>query len=146
MRIIDWSSDVCSSDLLFQELVVTRATAALNDWQAVEYGRLESDDGIATNAWVRDGDDLILAEQVTGTGAGTRLPDVSFYDRSGGRPVAVVTAEHGRPAQGGCLLEEVERFAVRATRAARPPSTLIARGIEPEQSPLADAVAPRKAS
>src|SRR3546814_1724234 len=54
---------------LFQELVVTRATAALNDWQAVEYGRLESDDGIATNAWVRDGDDLILAEQVTGTGA-----------------------------------------------------------------------------
>src|SRR3546814_15612774 len=81
MRISDWSSDVCSSDLaagisahqiiapliaasvaiaafafLFQELVVTRATAALNDWQAVEYGRLESDDGIATNAWVRDSD------------------------------------------------------------------------------------------
>src|SRR3546814_4699262 len=74
---------------LFQELVVTRATAALNDWQAVEYGRLESDDGIATNAWVRDGDDLILAEQVTGTGAGTRLHDVSLYDRSGGRLVAV---------------------------------------------------------
>src|SRR3546814_5532485 len=98
MRISDWSSDVCSSDLaagisahqiiapliaasvaiaafafLFQELVVTRATAALNDWQAVEYGRLESDDGIATNAWVRDSDDLIIAEQVTGTGAGTRL-------------------------------------------------------------------------
>src|SRR3546814_4345129 len=50
---------------LFQELVVTRATAALNDWQAVEYGRLESDDGIATNAWVRDGDDLRSEEHTS---------------------------------------------------------------------------------
>lgn len=123
---------------LFQELVVTRATAALNDWQAVEYGRLESDDGIATNAWVRDGDDLILAEQVTGTGAGTRLHDVSLYDRSGGRLVAVVTAESGRPAEGGWLLEQVERFDVGAPSAARSSRMLIARGVEPDQFTLAD--------
>ena len=123
---------------LFQELVVTRATAALNDWQAVEYGRLESDDGIATNAWVRDGDDLILAEQVTGSGAGTRLHDVSLYDRSGGRLGAVITAERGRPTEGGWLLEEVERFDVGATSAVRAPSMLIARGVEPDQFTLAD--------
>src|SRR3546814_7162687 len=119
-------------------MVAPPAPAALNDWQDVESGRLERDDGIATNAWVRVGDDLILAEQGTGTGGGTRLHDVSLYDRSGGRLVAVVTAERGRPAQGGWLLEEVERFDVGATRAVRAPSTLIARGIEPDQFTLAD--------
>src|SRR3546814_15095141 len=126
-------------------MVAPPAPAALNDWQDVESGRLERDDGIATNAWVRVGDDLILAEQVTGTGAGTRLHDVSLYDRSGGRLVAVVTAERGRPAQGGWLLEEVERFDVGATRAVRAPSPLIARGLEPDQFTLADVRADEQA-
>ena len=61
---------------------------------------------------MRAGDDLIRAGQVTGAGAGTRLHDVSLYDRAGGRLVAIVTAERARPAEGGWRLEEVERFDV----------------------------------
>ena len=39
---------------------MTRATAALNDWTAVDYGEVPPSSGVSTNVWVRDGDDLIL--------------------------------------------------------------------------------------
>ena len=123
---------------LFSETIVTRATAKLNDWQAVDYGPLAPGDGVAANAWVRAGDDLIRAGQVTGAGAGTRLHDVSLYDRAGGRLVAIVTAERARPAEGGWRLEEVERFDVVTTATTSAPSLVAARGVTPDQFTLAD--------
>jgi lipopolysaccharide export system permease protein len=129
---------VAGATFVFQERIVTRATAALNDWQAVEYGPLERGSGIATNSWVRDGDDLILAERVTGTGAATRLHDVSLYDRAGGRLMFVVTADGARPAEGGWRLENVERFDVASTTVTRQPAMLVARGVSPNQFTLAD--------
>ncbi|PWG03803.1 LPS export ABC transporter permease LptG [Sphingosinicella humi] len=129
---------IAGISFIFNERVVTRATATLNDWQAVKYGPLESSNGITTNAWVRDGDDLILAERVTGSGAGTRLHDISLFDRSGGRLIAVITAERARPADGGWLLEEVERFDVNTTTAVQSPTMIAARGVEPDQFTLSD--------
>ncbi|HEV2747817.1 MAG TPA: LPS export ABC transporter permease LptG [Allosphingosinicella sp.] len=123
---------------MFQERIVTRATAALNDWQAVEYGRVPPGTGISSNVWVRHGDDLILVRQVTGRGAATRLHGVSLYQRRGETLAAVITAARGRPADGGWRIEEVERFDVGRTTAERLPALVVARGVEPDQFALSN--------
>src|SRR3546814_17066721 len=43
----------------FNDRIVARASATLDQWKAVEYGPLPIDRGDRTNVWVRDGDDLI---------------------------------------------------------------------------------------
>lgn len=123
---------------VFQERMVTRATAALNTWQAVDYAELQAGTGIAANVWVRHEDDLILARQVGGRGAGTRLTGVSIYERTGGTLDSIVTAKSGRPAEGAWLLEDVERFDVAGTQVSTQPSLLAARGVEPNEFTLAD--------
>ena len=88
----------------FQERVVTRATASLRAWEAVEYGPVPRETGIQNNIWVRENDDLIFASVVSGRGERTRLLGVKIYERTGGTLQAMITAKAGRPAQGGWLL------------------------------------------
>ena len=120
----------------FQERVVTRATATLNAWQAVEYGEVPRGTGISTNVWVRRGDDLVHAERVVGRGPATRLEDVTIYGRSGETLSTVVTAARAVPAGDGWRLTEVERFEVEGGRAERLPELTAGAGIEPEQFAL----------
>jgi lipopolysaccharide export system permease protein len=68
----------------FNERIVTRATASLDAWQDVNYGPVPRGHPNPSNIWVRDGDDIIHADQVTGKGAGVRLKGVTVYDRDGG--------------------------------------------------------------
>lgn len=132
------SFGIAAFTFVFQERVVTRATATLNDWQAVDYGHVPKASGVVTNAWVRDGDDLILARQVTGRGAETRLHGVSIYDRTGGTLVSIVTAARGRPVDGGWRLEDVRKFDVANTGETRLPSMMAADGVQPREFTLAD--------
>src|SRR5258706_3098431 len=73
----------------FNDRVVSRATATLNQWQKVDYGPLPIDRGDRANVWVRDGDDLIEVGQIKGRGDAARLGDVTLYDRAGGNLVAI---------------------------------------------------------
>jgi lipopolysaccharide export system permease protein len=129
---------VAAAAFFFQERVVTRATATLNAWQAVEYGPVPTGSRVSSNVWVRRGDDLILARQVSGRGSGTRLRGVTIYARTGETLSALITAPRARPAEGGWLLEEVERFDVARTRTERLPTLLVARGVEPDQFALSN--------
>ena len=129
---------IAAGTFIFQERIVTRATATLSDWQSVDYARIQSKGDVTTNAWVRNGDDLILARQVSGQGAATRLHDVSIYERDGGTLRSIVTAKEARPAEGGWLLEEVERFDLARTVTTRQPTMVAAAGVEPNQFTLAD--------
>jgi lipopolysaccharide export system permease protein len=121
----------------FQERVVTRATASLRAWQAVEYGPVPRETGIQNNIWVREGDDLIFAAVVSGRGEGTRLLGVKIYERTGGTLQSMITAKSGRPGDGGWLLEEVERFDVADTKVVRLPTLLVAEGVDPTRFTLA---------
>ena len=132
------SFGIAAFTFVFQERVVTRATAALNHWQAVDYGHVRPGTGVVTNAWVRHGDDLILARQVTGRGPDTRLHDVSIYDRAGGTLVSIVTAARGRPAGDAWRLEDVKTFDVERTAQTRLPSMMAAQGVGPHEFTLAD--------
>nr|WP_157123936.1 LPS export ABC transporter permease LptG [Allosphingosinicella indica] len=128
---------VAAFAFVFQERIVTRATARLNDWQAVDYGKVPAGSGTATNVWVREGDDLIYARSVEGQGNATRLTGVAIYVRSQGTLESIVTAASGRPDAGGWRLNDVETFNVERGQTMRAPTMQLGSQIEPERFTLA---------
>lgn len=131
------SIGIAAFSFVFQERIVTRATKTLNDWEAVDYGPIPRDSGVATNVWVRHEDDLILARTVTGRGQAARLKDVSVYDRSGGTLMSVLSAETARPEKGGWTLQKVRIFDVPKTKVTTLPTLFVAEGVDPDQFTLA---------
>jgi lipopolysaccharide export system permease protein len=129
---------IAAITFVFQERVVTRATATLSAWQAVEYGPVPPNSGVANNVWVRHGDDLIFAATVAGRGAATRLSAVKLYDRQGGTLTTLIEAPSARPASGGWLLERPHLFDVATTTERTLPSLIVARGVDPTQFTLAN--------
>ena len=132
------SALVAGASFAFNERIVTRANAALSAWQKVEYAAVPVSSGTRTNVWVRDGDDLIHAERVEGTGAATRLIDVTLYDRAGGVLEAVVRADSARSAGDGWLMEGATRFYVRDNSTQPLGTVSMGRGVRPDQFTLAD--------
>jgi lipopolysaccharide export system permease protein len=132
------SLGIAALTFAFQERVVTRATATLSAWQAVEYGPIPPNSGIANNVWVRNGDDLIFAATVSGRGSATRLSNVKAYDREGGTLVRTIEASRARFANGGWLLERPVIFEVATTAERSLPTLLFAQGVDPTQFTLAN--------
>jgi lipopolysaccharide export system permease protein len=122
---------------IFQERIVTRATATLRAWEAVEYGPLPKETELLNNVWVRQGDDLIFAAVVTGRGEAARLRGVKVYERSGGTLQATVEAEAGERSGDGWLLRNAERFDIADTTLTKLPTLLVGRGVDPTQFTLA---------
>src|SRR3546814_17083084 len=85
----------------FNDRIVARASATLDQWKAVEYGPLPIDRGDRTNVWVRDGDDLIRVGQIRGRGGAAQLGAVTVYDRPDGPLHGVLTAPRGAPYGAG---------------------------------------------
>jgi lipopolysaccharide export system permease protein len=122
----------------FNDRIVTRATATLTAWEAAGYGPLPPDRGIATNIWVRDGDDLIHVNEVSGRGNAVRLSGVTVYDRAGGTLKSIVDAAEGVSAGGAWRLSQVRRFDVTGDTISRVPAMTIGRGITPDRFTLAN--------
>jgi lipopolysaccharide export system permease protein len=97
---------------VFNERVVTRATAALSAWEDVDYGKVPVDSGVRTNVWVRDGDDLIHADTVQGAGRGTALGNVQIFDRRGNYLVSIIQGPRARYTGDRWVLEGATRFDV----------------------------------
>ena len=100
----------------FSDHVVARATATLSAWQDVDYGPVPATNGVVNNVWVRDQEDLIHADQVTGRGTGTVLHGVSYYDRSGDRLTAIATADTATLTPAGWSITNVRRYDVATGR------------------------------
>jgi lipopolysaccharide export system permease protein len=132
------SLGVAALSFVFNERVVTRATDTLSAWEKVEYGPVPKDTGITPNVWVRFGDDLILAREVRGSGAATKLTNVTIYDRNWETLQAIINAKAARPDGDAWRLEQAERFDVAAGRLARSPTLAYGRGLSPTQFTLAD--------
>ncbi|HEY0013096.1 MAG TPA: LPS export ABC transporter permease LptG [Allosphingosinicella sp.] len=92
---------VAAVSFVFNERVVTRAAAALGAWEAVDYGRVPPQTGVSNRVWVRHGEDLILARQVSGRGAQVRLAGLTVHSRSNGTLDQIIEAETARPAPDG---------------------------------------------
>lgn len=130
------SLGVAAVSFLFNDRIVSRATATLDRWQNVDFAPLPVDRGDRTNVWVRDGENLIQARQVTGQGENTRLRGITVYERQGTSLRALVTASSGWREGGAWRITNVERFTI-ASGVREPLGTLrIGGGVRPDQFTL----------
>jgi lipopolysaccharide export system permease protein len=124
---------VAAISFAFAETVVAPNTARLKAWQAEDYGPVPLDTGIKTNVWVREGQDLINAERVSGSGDATRLADVSLYLRANGGLQRVVRAEDARYLDGAWQLKNVTSFDVATTEEKKFETLVAGKGITPDR-------------
>lgn len=127
---------VAAISFAFNDRVVSRATATLDAWRAVDYGPLPVDRGDRTNVWVREGNDLIQVRQIAGRGDEARLAGITVYERIGGSIVSVLTADRGVREGEGWRVANVRRFDVAAGRVTAARTALIATGVRPDQFTL----------
>ena len=123
----------------FNERIVTRATATLSAWQAVDYGPIPTDSGLKTNAWVRDGNNLVSAAFVAGRGKSVQLRKVEIFNRVNNSLATIIRAPRGRydASRGEWLLEGARQFDV-ARGTSRDMGTIwFGRDIRPDQFTLA---------
>jgi lipopolysaccharide export system permease protein len=129
---------VAALSFAFNDRIVARATATLDRWQKVDYGPIPASGSAQTNIWVRDGDHLIRAGGVSGRGNGTRLADVTVYNREGGALMAITRGATAKPAGGGWELSDTKRFVVASGTETNLGTTMIGMGVRPDQFTLAD--------
>ncbi|HEY7808500.1 MAG TPA: LPS export ABC transporter permease LptG [Croceibacterium sp.] len=72
---------VAAASFSFNERVVTRATAALSAWQAVDYGPIPQQSNVRANVYLTSGNDILEASLVSGTGPATQMRNVTYYQR-----------------------------------------------------------------
>jgi lipopolysaccharide export system permease protein len=122
----------------FSERVVTRATAALDAWDAVDYGPVPRDNAVLANVRLTHGEDLVLVDRVTGRGATTRLTGVRIVDRTGGTMHRILQAQSGRYLPGqGWELTNARLLDIDANRTQTIARTVWGASLTPDQLTLA---------
>jgi lipopolysaccharide export system permease protein len=106
------SLGIAGINFVFNERITTRANRTLTVWKAADYARVPAAAKPIAESWVRGGDDLFRAAIVSGNGAGTRLRDVTIYDRADNKLVRVVMADSARPVANGWQLSGARVFDV----------------------------------
>ncbi len=124
---------------LFNERIVTRSTAMLTAWQAVDYGPVPPSSGIVVNPWVRDGNNLVNAAIVAGRGAEVQLRKVEIYNRIGNTLTTMVQAPKGHydAKTKSWLLENARQFDVARGTMRDVGTVRFGRDIRPDQFTLA---------
>ena len=121
----------------FNDRVVSRATATLDQWAKVDYGPLPIDRGDRSNVWVREGDDLIEVDQIRGRGDTAVLGGVTLYDRKGGNLVGIVRAATGRrDGDGWRIGPATTRFDVARGTLTNVGTIVVGKGVRPDQFTL----------
>ncbi len=131
---------------VFNERVVTRATATLKAWEAAEFGPIPAESQVRANVYLTDGPNVLTATQLTGSGNAIRMQGVTWYRRSAeGTIVEQVEADSATYANPGWKLDKVERFDVASASTQEQASMVVGEALTPGQIELAkvdpDAVA-----
>ncbi|MAY18990.1 MAG: LPS export ABC transporter permease LptG [Erythrobacteraceae bacterium] len=117
----------------FNERIVTRANATLKAWEAVEYGAIPEATGVRSNVYLTDGENILTASTLTGTGDNIELDNVTWYSRApGGIIREQVRADHATFAAPGWQLENPRRFDVGAAEVEELETLVVAEGLTPE--------------
>jgi lipopolysaccharide export system permease protein len=132
------SMGVAILSFAFNDRVVARATATLEQWKKVDYGPLPIDRGDRANVWVRDGDHLIEVDQIKGKGDAAKLAGITVYEREGPNLRSVLTAPAGEREGTGWKVIRAERFDVATGRVTRIPQAHIGEGVRPDQFTLSN--------
>lgn len=124
---------------VFNERIVARSNAALDAWEAVEFGEIPRDSGVKTDVWVREGNNLVTVGIVSGRGNGVVLRQVEIFHRVDNRLIDIVRAPVARydaKAQNW-ILENARQFDVNRGTSRQLGTIRNAGGIRPDQFTLA---------
>jgi lipopolysaccharide export system permease protein len=123
---------ISAVSFVFNERVVTHATAALNAWEAVDYGPIPETSAARNNVYLAEGRDILLAGNVAGAGDAMVMTQVTYYRRdANGVIVEQLRAPRATYANPGWRLENPERFDARAVVGSKLGSAVVARDITP---------------
>ena len=130
---------VSVATFVFNEQIVTKSTQTLKAWEAVEYGPIPTESGVNTNVYLTDGDNILTAAYVAGSGEAIAMRKVTCYRRNpDGMIVEQIDADRARYAGPGWRLEGgLTRFNVQNAVTDDPASVVVGEGLLPEQIDLA---------
>ncbi|WP_271076944.1 LPS export ABC transporter permease LptG [Aurantiacibacter sp. MUD61] len=115
----------------FNERVVTRASATLKAWEAVEYAAVPDDPAVRSNVYYNDGNDILMAATAGGRADATVLTNVTFYERDdNGMITRQVSADRATFAGPGWRLENASVFNVATADTEELGETVVAPGVE----------------
>lgn len=121
----------------FSERILSRATATLSAWEQAEFGPIPRDSNVKANIWVRDGDSIIKADRVEGTGSTTRLTGITIYVRdSQGGLARIITASRGVYSADGWRLTDASQFDVASGQRQALGDLTAASTVQPDQFTL----------
>jgi len=118
----------------FNERIVTRANSALKAWEAVEYGEIPTDSGVRANIYLTDGDNILAASSLVGSGEEITLDDVTWYKRAaGGLILERVKASEATFANPGWRLANPVRFDVGEAAAEELDTLVVGQSLTPQR-------------
>ena len=107
---------VSGISFVFNERVVTRATATLKAWEGVGYGPMHRESGVRSNVYLADGDNILYAQTVTGIGPAMHMAEVTWYVRDAqGRITQRIISPAAHWVSPGWQLDSPQRFEVQTT-------------------------------
>lgn len=119
---------------VFNERIVARANSALTAWEAVEYGEIPRDSGVRANVYLTDGDNILAASSLVGSGQNITLDDVTWYKRApSGLILERVKATGASYANPGWRLENPVRFDVGEAKVEELATLVVGASLTPER-------------
>lgn len=120
--------------LVFNETVAARSAGTLKVWNDLRYHPIPKESGTRTNVYLSDGDNIIAARTISGSGAATVMTDVTYYRRDHtGMVLDQLRSPRATYANPGWKLTSPTAFAVPATATQRLGDTVVAPGLTPAQ-------------
>ncbi|MFA7584786.1 MAG: LPS export ABC transporter permease LptG [Novosphingobium sp.] len=118
----------------FNERVVTRSTATLKAWAAVEYGPVPRDSGVRNNVYLRDGQNILMAGSVAEENGRQQLTGVTWYRRDArGSIIEQVRSPRATWANPGWRLEQPVRFDVGSLKSETIAPIVVATQLGPDE-------------
>jgi lipopolysaccharide export system permease protein len=118
----------------FNERIVTRANSTLKAWEAVEFGQVPQETGTRANVYLTDGENILTASSLVGTGEDIKLGNVTWYQRApGGIITERVRATSAAYAGPGWRLENPVRFDVGSADNVELETLVVGENLTPEQ-------------
>ena len=128
---------VSAFSFAFNERVVTRATATLNVWEKQNYGPIPKTSNVRANVYLRDGDNILMAGQLSGRDANMRMEDVTWYRRNAdGIVLQQVRAPYATYAAPGWRLADPASFDVQSAAQESIPPLVVAPQLTPQRISL----------
>ena len=128
---------VSGLSFVFNERVVTRATATLNVWEKQNYGPMPKSSDTRSNVYLSDGNNVLAASELSGKGANMHMRDVSWYRRNAdGIILQQVRAPSATYGTSGWKLESPVSFDVQSAQQTTIPPISVAPQLTPQRISL----------